>query len=89
MNEYGVYAHGLLEFFVANAKEIYGAQFLVYNMHSLLHLHDQAKLYGNLEYCSAFEFENYMQVIKGMLRHGNNPLAQLTKEFQSTMIANL
>jgi hypothetical protein len=50
---------------------------MVYNVHSLIHLADDALLYGNFDCVSAFEFENYMQQIKKLLRSKCLPLEQV------------
>lgn len=76
------YAHILLERFVHACKDIYGDRFMVYNIHSLLHIAKQIKQYGNLQNCSAFPFEDYMQVVKNCTRSGNKPLAQIIKRLQ-------
>lgn len=67
-------AHCLLEHFVRNFSNIYGSQHIVYNVHSLLHMVDDVKLYGNLDEYSAFPFESYMSKIKSMLRRPNGSL---------------
>jgi hypothetical protein len=47
--------------FVTDSKIVYGVEFVVYNVHGLLHLADDAMKYGSLDNVSAFPFENYMQ----------------------------
>lgn len=70
-------AHSLLALFVSHCKEIYHLDFLVYNIHALIHLADDAKLYGSLNNISAFPFENYLGQLKKLVRAPKLPLQQL------------
>jgi len=74
--KYHTCAHQLLVYFVEQSKILYGDQFLVYNVHSLIHLSHEAVVHGSLENCSAWKFESFMQVLKKLVRSGKSPLAQ-------------
>ena len=45
------YAQELLPYFVAEGHNLYGPELLVYNMHGLMHLPDDARKYGCLDNC--------------------------------------
>lgn len=69
--------------------ELYCQEFLVYNVHSLIHLADDAFKFGSLDNVSAFKYENYMQRIKRMLRAKDHQLAQVIRrigEYESVQI---
>ncbi len=74
-------AKSLLHEFVSEISGIYSKEFLVYNVHSLVHLADDAYKYGSLENISAFPFENHMQELKRMLRSKQKHLAQIICRF--------
>lgn len=48
-------------------------------MHSLIHLTDDAERFGPLDNISAFQFENYMQTLKRMVRTHSNELSQVIR----------
>jgi hypothetical protein len=73
------YADELLRAFVSHAAELYGRSFVVYNVHSLIHLSRQVGRLGPAETFSAFPFENYLGQIKRLLRTGNKPLQQVCR----------
>ena len=59
------YSKELLSWFVKNAARFYGPYFTVYNVHNLIHLHDDVNYHKmSLFDMSAFAFENYMQTLK-------------------------
>ena len=55
------YAQKLIIYFVEKAPEFCGKTFCVYNVHGLLHLHEDVKFFDcSLDNVSAFSFENYL-----------------------------
>ena len=75
------YAGKLLKFFVENFARFYGNEMLVYNVHSLIHLHHDALCYGALDQVSAFPYENYLGQLKKLLKKPNHPLKQVVHRF--------
>lgn len=70
-------AETLLQKFVTTFAEIYGNQHVVYNIHSIIHLASDVRMHGCLDRYSAYPFESFMSIIKGHVRKGNQPLAQI------------
>lgn len=77
--EHKDYADQLLKFFVHSSAQLYGQNFVTYNVHALMHLCEVAERYGCLEKCSAYPFESYMQTIKKYVRSTKNPLVQIAR----------
>lgn len=73
------YASNLLLYFVNTFKISYGAENISHNVHNLLHLSEDVKVYGSLDNFSAFPFENYLQSILKSIRKGEKLLAQIIK----------
>ena len=82
------YAHELLLHFVGKCKELYSAEFLVYNVHSLIHIASDTEEFGCLDSCSSFAFENYLQQLKKLVRSGRNPLVQIVKRMSEFQFAS-
>lgn len=79
---HSAYAHDLLTYFVERGRILYGQRFLVYNVHSLLHLAADVVNHGSLDNFSAFQFENKLQDIKRLVRSGRNPLIQVANRLE-------
>lgn len=65
--DYCDFACDLLTAFVKDAGEIYGTHAMTYNLHSTVHLVDEAKLYGPLDNVARFVLENYLCKPKKMI----------------------
>ena len=72
--------------FIVEGIILYGEAFPVYNVHSLLHLPNDAIQFKYLDRCSAFSYENYLQKIKKMVKGGKSELHQIIKKviYEST-----
>jgi hypothetical protein len=78
LSNYGTdFAGELLNVFVSHSEVIYGSQFCIYNVHILCHLSDDVKTYGALHNFSAFPFENYLGIIKRLVRSTRDPLREI------------
>lgn len=60
----------ILRWFVQAGIKIYGKGWATFNVHSLLHLHEDADLYGELDNVSCFPFENFLGCLKNRIRNG-------------------
>ncbi len=88
LSRYLDFAGQLLQYFVECFAKVYGKEHMVYNVHSLLHLIDDARKYGALDNCSAFKFESYLGKLKKLVRNSRAPCAQLVKRVLETQIQN-
>lgn len=90
--EYITYASELLNHFVTSFEKIYGARYVSYNVHNLLHLSNDVKEYGSLDSFSAFPFESFICSLKNLIRKGEKPLQQISrrlKEYNFNLIKNV
>lgn len=78
------FASDLLRSFVNHWPKLYGADTVVYNVHCLTHLTDDAKKYGTLDTFSAFPFESFLFQLKRLLRTSNRPLQQIVKRLSES-----
>lgn len=73
------YAEQLLTAFVKNFASLYGQGALVYNVHNLLHLAQDARRYGALDSVSSFPFENYLGKLKTLARKPSRHVSQIVR----------
>lgn len=73
------FAHTLLASFVTHFGELYGPEFVTYNVHGLTHLSGDVRIHGNLDLISGFPFEDYLGKLKKMIRTPHHPLAQVIR----------
>ncbi|XP_036150652.1 uncharacterized protein LOC118648446 isoform X1 [Monomorium pharaonis] len=76
------YANELLKYFVQHFEKIYGDYLVSHNVHCLIHLAADVKVYGVLDNFSAFKFENYLQQLKRLIRKASQSLQQLCRRYQ-------
>ncbi|KAF0757399.1 Uncharacterized protein FWK35_00026112, partial [Aphis craccivora] len=74
-------ARQLLDGFVEHFEKLYGRHLISHNIHGLLHLCDDYANFGPLDQCSTFPFENYMGVLKNMIRKPHKPLEQIVNRY--------
>lgn len=74
---YSDYASMLLKNFVEHCSKLYGREMIVYNIHSLIHLADDATKFGALDRISSFLFENFLGSLIRMVRKPGRPLEQV------------
>lgn len=75
-------ADSFLKTFVEHSSEIYVKQFLIYNVHLLLHLKEDVDRFGPLDNFSCFPFENHLNQIKHLIKSPTNPLQQVYRRIK-------
>lgn len=78
----------LLIMFIKHCENIYGSEFLIYDIHILCHLSDDVEKYGPLDNFSAFPFENYLKTLKNLIRSPHKPLQQIFRRLKEISVSN-
>lgn len=76
-SKYSEFAGELLKLFVQHCSDLYGKDMLVYKVHSLIHLVDNAKHFGALDNVSGFPSENFLGTLIQLVRKPGRPLQQV------------
>ena len=86
-NSYLQYARELISHIVCRCASLYGDTFVVYNVHSLIHLPDDVEFFqASLDEISCcFPFENHMQTLKRLVHSAQNPLVQVVKRLDELL----
>ncbi|XP_072155785.1 uncharacterized protein [Bemisia tabaci] len=72
-------ATAILVEFVENCKIAYAENLLTHNFHNLIHWPQNLDSFDDMEDCSTFDFESFLQYIKQLVVKGDEPLPQVVK----------
>lgn len=70
-------AKNLFHKFIRQYDQLYGYEYISYNVHNLSHLCEDVKLHGPVDYFSAFPGEAFMSHIKKIVLIQENPFSNL------------
>jgi hypothetical protein len=69
--------------------DLFGPQFVYFNIHGLCHLAEGVRKHGSLEETSAFPFENKILIIKNSVHQGGKDLEQAVRRSDEKDAINL
>lgn len=81
------YAKELLLYFV-QYYVLYGKDNMIYIVHNLIHLSDNAKQFGSLDSFNAFPFENHLHSLKKIFKKNEKSLPQIHRRLIEKKTAN-
>ena len=79
------YARKCIRFFVQAFSSIYGAESVVYNVHSVLHIPDDFDRFGSLNNISSFPFESFNGDLKKYIKRPGSELEQVVKRIHENL----
>jgi len=62
-----------------SGKDVFGREFISYNVHSLLHICEDAQKFGDIVSYSAFPFESFLGHLKALIHSPTHPLQQVAR----------
>lgn len=74
--------------FVDDSAKIYDQYFVSYNVHSLIHICEDVRNFGNLDSFACFPFENMLGKLKKIIRSKKLPLQQIHNRLHEITMAN-
>ena len=81
--EVAAVVRGFLHKFVMDAIDLFGPEFIAYNVHNLIHIVDDYVRFGSLEEFSAFVFENFLKELKNYVHAGYKPGEQIVNRYSA------
>lgn len=81
-------AQTLLEMFVKDFTKFYKRN-VSYNVHSLLHLVDDARLFGRVDCFSAYQYENSIRKLQLLVRSNSQIFSQIRNRLEERRIAGV
>lgn len=82
LSQYDKVAEQALLQFVNKAKSYLKAEFMVHNVHNLIHIVPHCRLFGTVDNFSAFPFENELSVLKRAVRGSSKVLQQIVNRIK-------
>ena len=79
VERYFDYAEKLLKYSVESLVILCDKSHLVYNVHSLIHLTEDARRFGVWDNVSSFKYENYLGQLNKLVRRPQSPCTQIVK----------
>jgi len=83
-----LYAEKLLIHFVKTFEAIYGSDYVTFNVHNLFHFVNDVRKYDTLDNFSSFRFENFLHILKNILRKSDKSLQQVARRFGEMQVNN-
>jgi len=65
--------------FVSKSANIFGKHFVVYNVHSAMHLAGDVARFGKFKNFWAYQFEDFLGKVKKQVQSSNRPLQQIIR----------
>lgn len=76
----------LLRVFVQDSIALYGEEFVVHNVHNLIHVADDYARFGPVDEYSCFPFESFLGRLEKYIRSGNKPLEQVINQYSYLLL---
>jgi hypothetical protein len=84
--KYADFCQELFPLFVEHYGALYGEDKITYNVHGLVHLPDDTRRFGALDRVSCFPFENYLGMMKRLVRKRSSSLQQIVARLQERAV---